>query len=78
MDKRMKYKIDIMKRIRNLFHNMEAEKLKEFNYDKLNEIGVELSLYSKYLHEALLTKFISDRLEASLRYYEIELDKTTS
>ena len=44
----------------------------------LDEISVELSLYNKYLHEALLTKFISDRLEASLRYYAIDIDQSAS
>ena len=47
-------------------------------YKLLNEIGVELSMYNKYLHEALLTKFINDRLAASLKDYNIELEKNAS
>lgn len=44
----------------------------------LNDITDELSVYRKYSREALLTKFISDKLEKSLRYYDIDLEKSTS
>lgn len=54
--------------------NLEISK----TYRQLNEITSELSMYSRYSHDALLTKFISDRLEKSLRYYNIEIDKATT
>lgn len=47
-------------------------------YKILNEIGVELSTYSKYLHETLLTKFINERLAETLKTYDLELEKTTT
>lgn len=54
--------------------NSETSKV----YDTLKEIGSELSMYNKYLHEALLTKFINERLAATLQQYNIELEKNIS
>ena len=54
--------------------NLETSKTSKI----LNEISDELSLYKKYSHEALLSKFISDKLEKSLRYYDIQLEKSIS
>lgn len=56
---------------------MNSEKLNNA-YVKFNEIGEELSKYSRYSHEALLTKFINERLSQTLNQYNIELEKTTS
>ena len=52
---------------------MSLENSKVIN--SLNEIYKELSEYNKYSHDALLTKFINDRLSESLNQYNIELEK---
>lgn len=48
----MKYKIDIMKRIRNLFHNVEAEKLKEFKYVIKDKDGIHARPAGLFIKEA--------------------------
>lgn len=54
--------------------NLEISKISK----NLNEISDELNRYNKYLHDALLTKFINDRLSQTLTNYNIELEKNTS